>query len=306
MSTQLRNNLPDFFTGDKLPALEQIVTAYKESHPSLIPLIFNQEAMTSDIYQTTTMSGLRNPKAKPEGQSVEFQDMKPGYKKTFTYTTYANAYRISREMVQDGKFSMIQKATESFGKGFAEIWELKAASIFDNGFTTNGYDGVPLFSTSHPLENGDGLTGANRPSAASELSKTSFREMRNIMQNMVNENGQKVRYGLDYLLVPQALQDIALELMGSSYDPDNGNNTINTVYNRCKLVPGDYWPYLSSDTAWFMLSPKNQHHLLFLNRTPFRTDSDYDKKAFAYEIIADEARAWGAAGWRGVCGNSGA
>ena len=305
MTTQIRNNLLDLFTESKLPQLEKIVTAIKEGYPSMIPVLFNEETMNSDIYQTTTMSGLRNPKRKQENVPVEFNTMRPGYSKTFTSVTYANAYRISREMVRDGKINMIARATESFGKGFAEVWELEAASIFDDGFTVNGYDGVPLFSASHPLENGDGLTGSNIGSAA-QLSKTSYKALRNVAQNTLNEQGQLTRHQLQYLVVPQALQDTAKEILGSAYDPDNANNTINTIYESTQVVPGGYWAYLGSDTAWFIMSPKNQHDLMFLNRDPFETDSDYDKKAFAYEVIASERRAWGYSGWRGVYGNAGA
>lgn len=306
MTTQLRSNFLDFFTESKLPALEKVVTAIRDRYPSMIDVIFNREKMNSDIYQTTTMSGLRNPTIKAEGQPVTFNEMKPGFKKTYEYVEYANAYRISRQMVRDGKISMISRATESFAKGFAEVWELEAASIFDDGFTVNGYDGVPLLSTAHPLENGDGLTGANKPVTASELSKTSYRELRNIAQNTLNEDGQLARYMLQYLVLPQALQDVGKELLGSAYDPENANNTINSIYEHTTLLPGGYWAYLGSDTAWFMVSPKNQHDLMFLDRAAFETDSDYDKHAFCYELIASESRAWGYSGWRGVYGNAGA
>src|SRR5574343_508880 len=194
MATQLRSNFADFFGQTKLPELEAVIMAKTESYASMIPILFNQDQMTSDITQTTTHSGLRNPSLKPEGQPVTYQTMFPGFDKTYIASTYATGYRISKEMVRDGKFSLIQKATESFAKGMFEIKEIKAADIFDTGFTTNGPDGVPLFSTLHPLENGGGAVGVNRPAVPSALSVTSFREVRNIMQNTVNENGQRVKY----------------------------------------------------------------------------------------------------------------
>lgn len=306
MATQLRSNFPDFFTASKLPELEAIIQAKTLSYPSMIPVLFNEEGMTSDIYQTTTMSGLRNPSVKPEGQPVTFQTMQPGYSKTYTALTYATGYRISKEMVDDGKFSYIAKATESFAKGMFEVKELAAADVYNDGFTVNGYDGVPLFSTTHPLENGGGQLGVNRPVAASALSLTSFRDLRNIMQNTLNENGQLVKYMAQTLVVPQLLQDTAIELLKSAYNPNNANNTVNTIYDSVNVVPGGFWNYLESDTAFFLQAAKSDHNLLFLTRQGLETDSDYDKHAFAYEITAGCRFVVGASGWRGVYGNPGA
>lgn len=305
MSTQLRSSLLNFFGEGKLPELEAVIRARVESYQSMIPILFNQENMTSDIYQTTSYSGLKNPKVKEENQPVEFQTIQPGFPKTYTSKCYATGYRISRETVRDGKESFIQRATESFAKGNFEVRELNAASVLDDGFTVNGYDGVPLFSDQHPLENGDGQYGVNTPTDGSELSISSYRELRNILQDTVNEDGQKVKYRAQYLVVGQDLQDDAAEILKSQYNPENANNAINTVYNHTQLLPEGYWPYLESSTAFFLFTQKMDHHLMFLQRDPFETDSDYDKHTFAYEIIASERHAFGYSGWRGVVGNPG-
>lgn len=306
MATNIRSNFSQFFGQTKLPELQAVILAKNESYQSMIPILFNEEMMTSDIYQTTTMSGLKNPKVKPENQPIDFQTLQPGFSKTYTATTYATGYRISQEMVDDGKFSFIERATNSFAKGMFEIKELSAAQIFDDGFTVNGYDGQPLFSTTHPLENGGGAVGVNRPAVASALSITSFRELRNIMQDTVNENNQRVRYQPNLLVVPHALQDKALELVKSIYVPENANNAINSIYDTVQLLPGGFWNYLDSDTAWFLVSEKSEHGLMFLDRKGLTTDSDYDKKAFAWELIASIRYDLGYSAWRGTCGNPGA
>lgn len=306
MTTQLQSNFPDFFGTTKLPELGAVITVKKESYPSMIPFIFNEEPMDREIDQATTFSGLRNPSLKQEGQPVSFQTMFPGFDKTYTALSYATGYRITKEMVRDGKINMIKRATDSFAKGMYEIRELKAAQVFDDGFTVNGPDGVPLFSAVHPLENGGGAVGANRPAAASVLSTTSFKELRNIMQNTVNEQGQRVKYMMNTLLVPQALQDTALEIIKSSHNPNNANNTINTLYGVLNVVPGDCWQYLESDTAWFILASKMDHNLKFRDRQPMEVTTDYDKYSFAHEIIADCRFDQGYDTWRGVYGNPGA
>jgi len=305
MATNVRSNFGDFFGEDKLPELEAVILAIEESYPSMIPILFNEESMGTDIYQTTTISGLQNPVEKPENTPIQFQTLKSGYSKTYTAATFATGYRISKESVNDGKFNFIERATRSFGKGHFEIKEYDAASVLDDGFTETGYDGVALFSASHPLENGDGVLGTNI-GAAAELSLTSSRVLRNVMQSMVNENGQIVKYKPSSLVVPQALQDVAAEIVKSMYDPTNANNAINTMYDSLKLLPGGFWNYLSSDTAWFMFAEKMEHHLMFLTRQALETDSDYDKKALAWELTANCRYDKGYSNWRGVAGNAGA
>lgn len=305
MATNVRANFADFFGGNKLPELEAVILAVEESYPSMIPILFNEEAMTTDIYQTTTISGLQNPVLKAENTPIQFQTLKAGYSKTYTAQTFATGYRISKEAVKDGKFNFIERATRSFGKGHFEIKEYDAASVLDDGFTVNGYDGVPLFSNSHPLENGDGTTGDNLSTAA-ELSLTSARELRNVLQSTVNENAQIVKYKPAFLVVPQDLQDVAAEITKSMYNPENANNAINTMYDALKLLPGGFWNYLSSSTAWFMFTEKQDHHLMFLTRQSLETDSDYDKKALAWELMANCRYDKGYSNWRGVAGNAGA
>lgn len=306
MGTNLRSNLLDFFGEGKMPALEAVIEAGVGDYPSMKDVFFNQEGMDSDIKQYTTISGLRNPEIKYENEPVKFQTIKSGFPKTFSYNTYATGYRVSFEAVRDGKLGLVERATRSFTKGAFEVKEYNLASIFDDGFTVNGYDGVPLFSRLHPLENGDGAFGINAPSANAQLSKTSYKELRNLLQNVVNENGQLVKYNPKYLVVSQGNQDVAKEILGSTHDPYNANNAINTEYNHTTLVPGGYWSYLGSDTAFFMACEKSDNHLMYLQREAFNVDSDYDKKARAYEIMSFEGYAYGYAGWRGVAGNAGA
>lgn len=304
MAIQVRSNFSQFFGSTKLPELEAIILSIAEDWPSMIPILFNVEGMMTDIYQTTTYSGLRNPQAKGEGAPISFQTMFQGFSKTYNATHYTNGYNISYEMVKDGKWNMIERATRSFAKGHAEVEEILAADVFDNGFITSGYDGVPLFSVSHPLENGDGALGANRPAVGSALSVTSFRELRNVMQDTVNENGQRVRYMPKWFVVPQTLQDTAMEIVKSQYRPDNANNQVNTIYDTVQLLPSNFWNYLDSDTAYFLLTDPSDHGLMFMNRQALETDSDYDPFV-AYEVMSSRRFDVGYSQWRGVVGNPG-
>lgn len=305
MGVNIQGNFSDFFGTGKLPNLEAVIEAKKESYSSVIPLLFNTVNIGTDIWQSTTLSGLRNPEVKPEAQPVTFQTIQSGYSKTITVSCYATGYAISKEAVDDGKVNFINRATTSFAKGAFELKEMNVASIFNNAFTTTGYDGVALCSASHPLENGLGVTNSNLGTAAS-LSLTSYRDLRNVMQDTLNENGQRVKYKASYFVYGQDLQDTGAKLMGSSHEPDNANNAINTVYNHCKPLPEGYWPHLSSTTAFFLVGAPEDNGLYIVEREAFNVDSDYNKKARTYEVMSFERYGYSWANHRGLAGNAGA
>jgi len=303
MNIQL--NFPDLFGPGKLPELEAIIFATATSYPSKIPFLFNNQPMDREIYQTTTLSGLGNPTIKGEGVNTDYADIQPGFSQTYAYDEWTLGYRIGRNTVRDGKFSMIERATRSFAKGFYEVKEIAAANVFNNGFTVNGYDDVPLFSLVHPLEDGGGAVGINRPVDGSELSITSVRELRNILQSTIDENNRLIEYHAKYLVVPLDLQDVAKEIIKSAQIPDNANNAINTLYDAMQLLPGDYWSYLSRDSAFFIVTDKMDHHLMHLSRAPLETESEWKKDSRSREIVASESFTKGYSGWRGTTGNPG-
>jgi len=130
--------------------------------------------------------------------------------------------------------------------------------------------------------------------------------MRNLFQNTLNEDGQFVKYKAKYLVLPQMLQDTGMEILKSQYNPEDANNAINTVYDSLQLLPGGYWQYLESDTAYFMVGDKMDHWLMFMDREPMTTDSDYDKKARAWELMCFSRWDVGYSNWRNLVGNAGA
>ena len=305
MPVMQRNQFLDFFSVDKLPELAAVIVAKSESYPSMKDQLFNEHPISTDIVQHTTLSGLRNPVIVPEGSAIPSQSIQPGFDRTYTVDKVATSFSITKEMRDDQKFNFIQRGVESFSKGMFEAKEISLSNVFNNGFTTAGPDGQALFSTAHPLENGGGQTGSNRGTTAA-LSVTSFRALRNLFQDTLNENGQRSRYMMQYLVCPQELQDIGMELIKSQYHPENANNAVNTIYGSVQLLPNGYWPYLTSATAFFIVSRKEDHSLYFINRQSMQVDSDYDKRTQTWDFFADERYTQGFSGWRGTAGNSGA
>src|SRR5690554_7193574 len=64
---------------------------------------------------------------------------------------------ITREMYDDEQYRQMNKLPQAMARSGRAKVEKDAMTPLINGFTVNGYDGVPLFSDSHPLLDSDKL-----------------------------------------------------------------------------------------------------------------------------------------------------
>lgn len=302
---QIDNN-SDLYGEDKLPNLYMVIEDMAAAYPSMIDVLFNTENITTDIYQTTTLSGIKNPVVRAQLEPVEFDTIKQGYSNTITVAERSAGYAISKIALDDGKVNYVDRATKSFAKGAFEEKEYNHAGIFDDAFTVSGYDGVPLCSASHPLENGFGGTDSNLVTGAA-LTRTSLKALRNVLQNAVDSNGRKQMYNAAYIVYPQALQDTVKEILGSEFQPENANNAINTLVGFTNVLPGvGYWPYLGSSTAFFLVCPKEQTGLMHIKREAYNIVYDQDVHTRVHKYSSHERYGFGVSHHRGIFGNEGA
>ena len=300
------SNLDQLYGVDKLPNLNKIIELKQASYPSMKDVLFNTESTNSEIYQTTTLSGVKNPVVRAELETVEFDTIKQGYSNTITVAERSAGYAISKVTLDRKKYNFVDRATKSFAKGSFEEKEYNLAGIFDDAFTTVGYDGKVLCATDHPLENGFGGVNSNLGTAAA-FSKTSFAALRNVLQNQVDEDGRKLNYMSAYIVHPQALQDSVREVLGSMYNPDNANNTINTMYDYTNVLPGvGYWPYLTDTNSFFLTCPKEDTGLMHVQGEAYNVEYDYDMHTRVHKYSSHEIYGYGVSHHRGIVGNAGA
>ena len=182
------------------------------------------------------------------------------------------------------------------------------ADVFNNGFTATGTammsggDGEPLFDTSHPLAGGG--TYQNELTTAADLSVSSLEEALYTMRLTVGDRGELLDIQPRYLLVPPQLERTAWELIKSAGRPDTANRADNWLATQGLQII--VWNRLSDPDAWFLLTDKAQHGLVFYNREELQTDSDRDfnTKDFLYSVLTRFSVGW--TDWRGVFGSPGA
>jgi hypothetical protein len=202
--------------------------------------------------------------------SIEWEVIPPGLERVYVHEEFAKGFIVERKFIDDEQYNVIEKMTKDLARAGRYKVEQDAADLFNNGFTTPGYDGKPLFADDHPLLGGG--TGSNLIDG--ELSEANLKRASTLMRKQVDEAGKLIQLQPDTLIVPPELEWLAYELIRSDQKPGTNHNDINTMRGRYKIV---VWDFLTSETAWFLADSK-RHELNFFWRVKpeFGKEKDFD------------------------------
>jgi len=277
------------------------LTNWGDEHAKIFTVGNSDKQSEKDSYE----SGFQAMPEKTEGASATYDTILAGISKTYTHKTYAQGYEITEEAVEDNLRTpeTFNKLPQALNRSAIETVEVTAANIFNNGFSTNGFDGVPLFSTTHP--NLDNSTQANRPSTDADLSVTSLTAGLTTIEQYVDERGLKRPTKAVMLAVAVDNWNVAEELLGSEYKPYVANNEVNALQK--KDLRYFVWHYLTDADAWFLLSEKSEHKLKFFWRVrlgALKRGTDFDSTNLKH--LARMRFSVGYSHWMGTYGTNGA
>lgn len=189
-------------------------------------------------------------------------------------------YAITRKAIDDNLYkSEFNPTNLQLLDSFNQFKEIQSAEVFNSGNVYSpsiGGDGKALFATNHPV---DGATVANTFTTPLDLNETSLQQaMINIRSTFVNERNLKIHARGQKLVVPVALQPVAIRLIETDLRPGTANNDVNatTRMDSGSLKDILVWDYLTSSTAWFVLTNYAKDGLLMMKRIAFETDMQVD------------------------------
>lgn len=252
--------------------------------PALLPQLFNVQTSTR-AYEAISGVGAIGIDAwdnyENAGQIPEV-DFDQGFKKTYIHKERTVDFSIERKTNDDADFATLFRAAERIGDSAAVYREVQAASVFNNATSASfvGGDNVALLSNSHPLS--PQKSGTQDNLYALSLTRDNLRTVREAMMAFTDDNGNKMAVTPDMLLVPPALEDDAIEIVNSTLNPNNANNTVNPMANRFRVQP---WHYLTDSNRWFLIdSTLMRQSLDWFDRVPFsvymREGDDRTVKAY--------------------------
>lgn len=281
----IRTQYPDLFLASMLPALDELIFNKFDRFPPQYTKYFRVMDSSRAIEQTSEMAGFGTFTTIAEGGSVRYDESVPGFNKTFTHLQYGLGFKMSRIMIDDDRWGIINKLGSELGRSAKETIELAAASVFNNGFSGSflGPDAKSLFASDHPMVKTGGTqnnmlaTAADLDIPSLELALTDFRRMK-------DPTGKKIRIKPDMLFGPPELEFVMSEILSGNMRADTANNTTNAFKNRGGFGPfsnWEVWDYLSDPDAWFVRGALEDTELRFYWREkPVTThDVDFDSRA---------------------------
>lgn len=257
------------------------------------PMLFKRKTSERQYEDISYVATFGTIPTKTEGAAVTFDDPIQGFDKRYEHLTYALAYRITQEMIEDERYNVINQFPAAIGKSMAETRNISGAGIYNDGFDSSvrtGGDGKELFATDHPLVGGGDQK--NELTSPANLSADSLEQALLDMRATTNDRGLLINIRPKMLVIPPELAWTAKRLLNSTLDPDSANNAINPASDTgLKLVINDY---LTAANAWFLLS--DDHTITWWDRVlPNNSpvgDNDFDTDDAKFKARARWSNGW--------------
>ena len=263
---------------------------------------------------TKLIGGAGKLKKKDEGDSVTRSDLKLSYETEYVHDTYANGVTVTMENIQDRDYSDKLDEFAHLSRSARYSMDEAMSQVLNGGFATtttvNGYklsllnDGVPLFSTVHPLQTG--ATASNASSTSAPLSASALEAGRKAIMETVADDGTFLGFsGKLALVVPPNLRKTAVEITKSELEAESSNNAVNVFRGEIDVYECTFLGAAAggSDTAWFLIG--NDSKLVFVERLAPSFDMviDGNTKDRSYDAVAR----WsvGHSDWRYTYGSKG-
>jgi hypothetical protein len=257
---------------------------YGEEHKEL----YETETSERSFEEETKLSGFSAAPVKNEGQAIAYDNAQEAWTTRYNHETIALGFSITEEAVEDNLYdSLSARYTKGLARAMAYTKQVKAAAVINNGFTNSaqyyGGDGVPLFSTAHPLTGGG--TNSNRPTTGADLNETSLEAAVIQIAAWTDERGLLIAAKPKKLIVPPALQFVATRLLETSLRVGTADNDINALKNNGSIPEGYCINHFLTDTNGWYLTTDVPNGLKHFVRTPLQNgmDGDFDTGNVRYK-----------------------
>jgi len=266
---------------------------YGEEHKE----IYVTETSERSFEEETKLAGFGAAPVKNEGQAIAYDNAQEAFTARYNHETIALGFSITEEAMEDNLYdSLSARYTKGLARAMAYTKQVKAAAVLNNGFTNSaayyGGDGVPLFSTAHPLVNGG--TNSNRPTTGVDLNETSLEAAVIQIAQWTDEKGLLIAAKPKKLIIPTALMFVATRLLETSLRVGTTDNDINALKNNGSIPEGyTVNHYLTDTNAWFLTTdvPDGLKHF---ERVALDTkmDGDFDTGNVRYKARERYSFGW--------------
>ena len=287
-----------------LPGLNAVFgMEYGEVNNEHEPL-YEVENSDRSFEEEVLFTGFGTAPTKNEGAAVVYDDAGESFTARYTNETIALAFAITEEAMEDNLYDTFAKLrAKGLARAMANTKQVKAAKLYNEGFTTAQGDGVSLFNTSHPTV-GDG--NQSNIGTAAAISEASLESAIIQIQKFKDDRGILIGSSAVSLHIPVDLMFTADVLLNTPGIVGSADNDINSIRNLGVFPSGYFVNRRFTDTNAFFIKTDVPNGSKMFNRTPLQTKMEPDFDTGNLRFKARERYSFGVSDWRGWFGNQGA
>lgn len=298
------------FSADLWPGIKKWFGDSYEEWPSIWPRLVEtyQSDRQFEKFQGVTGYGLAG--VKDQGGQIPYRDKYQGFPRDILNVFYGIGSTITYEMMRYDQYNLFPKIPKELGKSVRQTEETVVANLLNNGFSTATNptltaDGLSLFNSAHRLVADNSVTQRNTPATAADLSQTALEQARIDIGNFVDDQNLPIVVTGKKLIVPIESINLAEKILGTEYEVDTGNNTINPVSEARMPMELIVSPWLTDPDAWF-IKTSQEDGLVFTEVDPVMLDRDNDFDTKNLKFSAMRGFGVGAVNYLGYYGSPGA
>ena len=287
-----------------LPGLNAVFgMEYGEVNDEHLPL-YEIENSDRSFEEEVLFTGFGAAPTKNEGAAVVYDDAGESYTARYTNETIALAFAITEEAMEDNLYDTFAKLrAKGLARAMAHTKQVKAAKLYNEGFTTAQGDGQPLFSASHPtVQDGN----QSNIGTAAAISEASLESAVIAIQKYKDDRGILIGSSAVSLHVPIDLMFTTDVLLNTPGIVGSADNDINSVRNLGVFPSGYFTNRRFTDTNAYFFKTDVPNGTKMFNRTPLQTKMEPDFDTGNLRFKARERYSFGVSDWRGWFGNQGA
>lgn len=294
-----------------LPGLNAVFgMEYGEVNNELEPL-YEIENSDRAFEEEVLFTSFGSAPVKGEGASVTYDDAQESYTARYTAETVALAFAVTEEAMEDNLYDTFAKLrAKGLARAMANTKQVKAANVFNNGFTDTIGDGQAFFSTTHPTV-GDGnqsnlINAADLAESTLETALTNVQKIKDDRGILIGASAVSLHIPVDSWAIADRILSSPGNTSASGGQAANPNiNAINAVRHLGMLPQGYHINRRFTDTnCWFVKTDVPNGTKMFV-RSPLQTKMEPDFDTGNLRFKARERYSFGVSDWRGWAGSLG-
>ena len=273
-------------------------------------VLFEVENSDRAFEEEVLFTGFGSAPTKGEGAAVSYDDAQESYTARYTAETVALAFAITEEAMEDNLYDTFAKLrAKGLARAMANTKQVKAANLFNNGFSDTIGDSAAFFSAAHPT-----ISAGNQSNlmAAADLSEATLETALTNVQKIKDDRGILIGASAVSLHIPVdswAIADRILSSPGntqtSAAAANPNTNAINATRHMGMLPEGYHINRRFTDTTSYFIKTDVPNGAKMFNRTPLQTKMEPDFDTGNLRFKARERYSFGVSDWRGFFGSAG-